>query len=72
MPTPTFEHTIETWRTFRNLGCNYHAGAINRALRAGWKPEDHVDALLTMDDDLIGTTHPINFLTEAEAERYFR
>lgn len=30
-----------------------------------------IDALLTMDDDDIATTHPINFLTEAESEEYF-
>lgn len=58
-------------RELQGMGCNYPSMSIHKAMQRGWRPQKHVDALLSMDDDEIAITHPINYLTEDEAERYF-
>lgn len=54
-----------------DMGCNYDSLALRIAYARGWKPQEHIDALLTMNDDSIGITHPINWLNEVESEVFF-
>jgi hypothetical protein len=37
----------------------------------GWDRAAHLDALESRDDDRIGLTHPILWLSEEEAEHFF-
>jgi hypothetical protein len=37
----------------------------------GWSDSEHQAALDKQDEDEVGLTHPILYLTEDEAERYF-
>jgi hypothetical protein len=66
-----YDYAERAYRQLRDLGCKYPSMSIHKAISRGWRPQPHVDALLSMDDDAIATTHPINFITEDEAERYF-
>ena len=62
---------MDYYRELLNMGCNYHADAVMIATVRGWNGQEHIDALLDMDEDRIGMTHPINWLTEDESEEYF-
>ena len=54
-----------------DMGCNYPLFALQKAYARGWRPQVHVNAILSMNEDEITLTHPINYLNDHEAERYF-
>lgn len=66
-----YDYAEKAYRQLRDMGCNYPSMSIHKAMQRGWRHQPHLDALLNMDDDEIATTHPINYLTEDEAEVYF-
>lgn len=44
----------------------YPAEAVRIALSRGWSIDKHSEAIYSGDIDVMGTTHPILFLTEQE------
>ena len=66
-----YQYITRKHQEFVDMGCNYDSLALRIAHARGWKPQEHIDALLTTDDDAITMTHPINFLDETEAEVFF-
>lgn len=49
----------------------YPYEAMRLARMRGWSDSEHQAALDKQDEDEVGLTHPILYLTEDEAERYF-
>jgi hypothetical protein len=61
----------EVSKKFVDLGCGYPVEALEIAMSRGWDPDKHIDALLGMNDDEIGLSHPSNWLNEDEFIRTF-
>lgn len=49
----------------------YPFEAVRLAEERGWDFDAHRAAIEAGDDNAISLTHPINWLTEEEAEEYF-